>query len=528
MRSVPEPTSTETSPRTPGSGGDARPGTRSGRALVGVELRISFALTLLTLLLLGLAGAGGLWPDPNRAILQSRSTLLEMIAISASQAAARGDSTAIVRMVQRIQSSDSQLRSVAVKSRESGSVYESADHVRCWAGVAQTGSTLTHAKVPVFNGAERWGEIEITFDSAATSTVLGVTLGVQTRALLLISLGAILVYWAAAHLVIRKLRTPRAFPAQAQRVFDAMTDAVVLLDDDAKIVTANRTFWSLTQEMPEALLGKSPDTLQWACERSTNLDCLPWRATLQDGVTRTRHRVLLNCAAGAPRMLSASSSAILGLTGRPMGVLVILDDVSEMEAQLKENASLLAEVACASEDLRRKNEELQILATTDPLTGCCNRRALFEQFNRFWMLTSRNNDPLGCIMIDIDHFKMVNDKHGHATGDKVLAEVGLRLRELVRASDVVGRYGGEEFCVIGPETDLRQTEMLAERIRRAIEAAPCGGLNVTVSLGIAARDATTPGFEALIARADSGLYAAKRAGRNRVMIGSASDISKAA
>lgn len=131
-------------------------------------------------------------------------------------------------------------------------------------------------------------------------------------------------------------------------------------------------------------------------------------------------------------------------------------------------------------------------------------------------------------MIDIDHFKLVNDKHGHATGDKVLAEVGHRLRDLVRTSDIVGRYGGEEFCIIAPETNLAQSELLAERIRRAIESSPCGGLAVTVSLGIAARDPQTSGVEALIARADSGLYCAKRAGRNRVVIGVATDISKAA
>ena len=131
-------------------------------------------------------------------------------------------------------------------------------------------------------------------------------------------------------------------------------------------------------------------------------------------------------------------------------------------------------------------------------------------------------------MIDIDHFKLVNVRHGHATGDKVLAEVGQRLRECVRTSDVVGRYGGEEFCVIAPGTNIAQTEMLAERIRGAVEAAPCGGLAVTVSIGIAAKEPQIPSFEALMARADSGLYSAKRAGRNRVMAGVTPDISKAA
>ncbi len=495
---------------------------------IGAELRISIALTLITMSLLGLVVAVGLWPDQNRAIVQSRSAMLEMVAISASQAASRGDGASIIRLVQRLENGEFRLRSVAARSANMEFSYESADHAAQWKGASETGSTLTHARLPVFEGTRRWGEIEVTFDDRDTASVLGIETGTQSRAFILIGLSAVMVYWLAAHLVFRKMRSSAALPDQSQLVFDAMTDAVVLLDEKSRIVTANKVFWNMTQESPEDLLGKTPDGLKWACERTSDLACLPWRETLKDGITRTRQRVLLSGTDATPRILNASAAAICGPAGNPMGVLITFDDVSAMEAQLSENASLLSRVASASADLQRKNEELQILATTDILTGCCNRRAIFDHFNRFWSLSSRNNDPLGCIMIDIDHFKLVNDKHGHAAGDKVLAEVGQRLRELVRTSDVAGRYGGEEFCVIAPETTLAQTEMLAERIRRDIESTPCGGLAITVSLGIAARDQATEGFEALIARADAGLYSAKRAGRNRVVAGVATDISKAA
>jgi diguanylate cyclase (GGDEF)-like protein len=125
-------------------------------------------------------------------------------------------------------------------------------------------------------------------------------------------------------------------------------------------------------------------------------------------------------------------------------------------------------------------------------------------------------------MLDLDRFKLVNDRHGHGAGDDVLREVARRLRDTVRETDLPARYGGEEFAVLLPETDLATARDVAERIRLAVAQAPVstrkGPLTVTLSAGVAVIDEHTPNLAALFDAADAALYAAKEAGRNRVAV----------
>lgn len=168
------------------------------------------------------------------------------------------------------------------------------------------------------------------------------------------------------------------------------------------------------------------------------------------------------------------------------------------------------------------NRRLERLASTDELTGIANRRHLLEQFARAWSLAQRHDAPLTCVLFDIDHFKPVNDTHGHAVGDRVLTDVATVCRGLLRQHDVLGRIGGEEFCVLCPATDIHGAAQVAERIRRAIAAhvtrTAAAAVHVTVSLGAAARGARHHSFEALMADADAMLYCAKRGGRNQVWL----------
>ena len=161
------------------------------------------------------------------------------------------------------------------------------------------------------------------------------------------------------------------------------------------------------------------------------------------------------------------------------------------------------------------------LATIDLLTGCLNRRALEERATVELAHARRTRRPIALAVVDLDHFKRVNDTHGHATGDALLARAGEVLRAGVRPGDVVARYGGEEFCAVLREADLEGATILAERLRTAIEAVdvPIGerSLKVTASIGIAtfeAGDEVAP--DSMFRRADAALYRAKQNGRNRV------------
>ena len=178
--------------------------------------------------------------------------------------------------------------------------------------------------------------------------------------------------------------------------------------------------------------------------------------------------------------------------------------------------------AQALETTRADNRRLEALATTDPLTRVLNRRALLDRLTAEVDRARRFSSSLSLLLLDVDHFKQINDTAGHLAGDSVLRQLGALLEEAVRKVDVVARYGGEEFVAILPGTSTEGGAVFAERLRERVaeQAFDIGGavpVHLTVSIGIAsfpsARVLTT---EDLFARADEALYRAKSGGRNQV------------
>jgi len=166
--------------------------------------------------------------------------------------------------------------------------------------------------------------------------------------------------------------------------------------------------------------------------------------------------------------------------------------------------------------------EVQAMATIDWLTNLYNRRHFFRLGEDEIVRARRYRHPISVLMIDIDHFKAVNDTHGHTVGDEVLAAIASRLLGGLRQSDIAGRYGGEEFAVVLPETDVTSaTQIVAERLRDAIAARTIdtarGPLQLTISVGVAGVDLEHEHLLDALGRADVALYAAKHGGRNRVV-----------
>ena len=184
--------------------------------------------------------------------------------------------------------------------------------------------------------------------------------------------------------------------------------------------------------------------------------------------------------------------------------------------------SIFAKQVGISLERARLFQEVQSLALTDPLTGLHNRRSLFELGRVEFSRAHRMNHEFSCMMLDLDHFKQINDTHGHPAGDQVLKEFAYRCKCSVREIDLVGRYGGEELILLLPDTDRKLAMQVAERLRASIAATPINvaGLEIplTVSIGVATKDEHTLHLETLIARADQAMYIAKHRGRNRVAI----------
>jgi diguanylate cyclase (GGDEF)-like protein len=209
--------------------------------------------------------------------------------------------------------------------------------------------------------------------------------------------------------------------------------------------------------------------------------------------------------------------------------LSLEDSRTELHDELE---TLRGEVARMSEELARRTlertqlqqtiHELTELSLRDPLTGLFNRRGLSERLIEEWSRARRYGAPLSLMMVDIDHFKRINDHHGHAIGDVAIGHVARLLARDRRLSDILARYGGEEFVLLLPHTPLDGVLSLAERLRYLIEGShyrtPQGEAQLTVSIGVAAYDASMREAGDLLEVADRALYRSKREGRNRVSL----------
>lgn len=231
----------------------------------------------------------------------------------------------------------------------------------------------------------------------------------------------------------------------------------------------------------------------------------------------------------APFMRMYSSVPLVSSDGHAIGTLCVMDTrpgclsthQRDMLRRLARQVMALIELRANEKALKASMQELEMLATTDELTGLHNRRSLMNRLKFEVARTRRFRTPLSAVMLDIDHFKRVNDDHGHQLGDEVLAAVGRLVRENVRVIDVAGRYGGEELCILLPNTPLEGARKFAETLRSRIEAqvhmAGARQVQVTASLGIGSfNHMDIDDAEALLKQADAALYRAKQQGRNRV------------
>ena len=199
-------------------------------------------------------------------------------------------------------------------------------------------------------------------------------------------------------------------------------------------------------------------------------------------------------------------------------------DLSDHPGAPEEIVHLVGAFNRMSNTVLRNVETIQATSRTDQLTGLCNRRHLLSEGYRLINMAIRGNSPCCCLMIDIDLFKQVNDKHGHPVGDRYLIHIAGCIAAATRDSDLTARYGGEEFVVLAPNASLEEALTLAERIRATVAESPLnvstGVLHNTVSIGVA-EYSMEPQFganilEDMIEKADKALYRAKQSGRNRV------------
>jgi diguanylate cyclase (GGDEF)-like protein len=473
-------------------------------------LWMSFGLVSLTLSILLMSDlAVNLIPDQAVKIFEYRQKYSEALAVQYSLLAENGDSRAIQEAFDLLVERNEDIVSAAVILASGETLAFAGRHQEVWKQPPGDSSTPDHIQIPIYNSTERWGTVQLRFQSLDDGGWLGWLKNPWIQFLGLVFGSGFMGYFLYMKRTLRQLDPSSVVPMRVKAAFDVLNEGVVLLDNGERIVLANRAFGKVVRKDPNEMVGQRLDGYSWtSVPPAPPLSTLPWTTARKEKCVELDFPIMLREPSGKSLKFRVNSTPILNEQEQVQGVLVSLADVTKLE-----------ETICA---LESSKADLESLAMRDPLTGVFNRRALFESFEDLFSMCSSQETDFGCIMADIDHYKSFNDRVWHAVGDQVIQVVAQVLSTTIRPTDIMGRYGGEEFCILLPGQGPEGVAKAAERLRLAIAARASqavrttGDNRITMSFGVScfSLGATSP-LE-LVDQADKALYAAKEAGRNQV------------
>ncbi|MCA9171271.1 MAG: diguanylate cyclase [Planctomycetales bacterium] len=487
---------------------------------LGTTTRIAFAMSMWSaVVLLGLRICGIL-DDGNQEVIRQRTRLCETIAVSCSQFASRGDHDGVRVVLASLVKRNADVLSAACRPRSGGELLTAGDHENFWPTVDEPliNASVNRISVTVMAGKEPWGQVEIAFKPPVEAGIQGLFFTPSARVIALAVCFNLLGFLYTLRRCFCRLDPAQAVPDRVRAALNTLAEGVLVLDSNRRIMLANEAIAALFEESPDSLQGKTIRDLPWHREdeglgsvddmidellvpRSHDEDTLPVHLRI----------------GGLIRTFKPNASPIEDRDGASRGTLLSLDDITVLAQRTRELRETMSELERSRGEIQEQNEQLRYLATRDPMTGCLNRRSFFELAATTWQEAGEAAREVSVIMVDVDHFKSINDQHGHATGDEVLKRVASVLLETARDTDFVCRFGGEEFCVLLTHDSEAGAAAFAEKLRAAIEGLQFAQLSVTASFGCATSLATEAEIETLLESADQSLYKAKRSGRNRVV-----------
>ncbi len=362
--------------------------------------------------------------------------------------------------------------------------------------------------VPITRDNRQWGRLDVSFrDSLAESQLWHIAKAFVT------TLGLNLLMFA---LLLRRslavLDSGSVVPRRVKNTLDTIAGGVVILDAKGRIVMANDAFRLSCDKAMDDLVGHTLSSLPFRSEEKI----LPWIRAKQERNRISGATLFLPSESDGERCFVVNATPIFDSKDELAGTLISFEDVTTLERQNKSLMLTLAELETSKEQIQQQNLRLQELASKDALTGTFNRRSLFEHLEGQWINYLEKEILVNCVMLDVDHFKKLNDNFGHAVGDQVLRDVSRTIQDAVDGRGFVGRYGGEEFCVVLSNMGHDAASAIGESIRAAIESKLAEPYAVTASLGVSCSQFGAPSYQLMLEQADLALYAAKHGGRNAV------------
>ncbi len=480
--------------------------------------RVTVGLVCLSVSVWLLATMLGIVPNSHDSVVAGRAALCEAVAIQSSLLASRHDHKTIKHGLTAIAQRNPDILSAGIRQADGSLLVQVGNHAAHWNQTKDERSTDSRMHVPIMDGPKEWGSVEFCFRGSQRGGFISWLSNPLVALVIFVSSASYLLYFFYLRRMLQHLDPSKVIPPRVRSTLDTLAEGLLVLDKDERIVLANRAFTGIVGQGKAELVGRRASELPWensADEPAGTL--LPWSRAIRDGLPQIGNMLLISDANERTRIFKVNAAPILGDDGSRRGALASFDDVTQIEENRAELRAMLEALRTSRDEIHRQNQELEELATRDPLTSCLNRRAFFSELETTWTAAERYDLELSCIMVDVDHFKAINDAHGHTVGDVVLQRVSGVLRSKRRGSDFVCRYGGEEFCVLLPHTDIQDAALVAELIRHSVQSSQMGQVSVTISVGVSARGFGAEDPQALIDQADKCLYLAKNEGRNRVV-----------
>ncbi|MGD2136626.1 MAG: diguanylate cyclase [Gammaproteobacteria bacterium] len=490
---------------------------------INPTLRITVGLVLIMMSLLLVGDLLGLVPDDSQAVVEGRKTLAESLAVQYSVTAQNKDIASIKTSMRILVERNPEVLSAALRTSEGRLLAVAGDHEKNWAEVYGENSTPTHAQVPIFNGSRKWGVVEVSFAPLHEAGFLGLHISPLAGMVGFTTVSGFFTFLLFIGRTHRNMNPNVVVPSRVTSALNSLAEGVLLLDSKEQIMLANNAFANSIGTGTDELIGKKASELGWEFT-TTYEEELPWSVAIVSGMPQTGKQLRLQHESGEIKTFMVNSSPVIDSNGVNRGVMATFDDVTQLEEKNDQLQDMLGMLKKSRDEVKRRNDELQILATSDPLTGCLNRRSFFEKFETVFNAARSAGHPLTCIMADIDMFKSINDRYGHSRGDEVIKAVADALRRSLRSSDAICRYGGEEFCVIMPGMNLKDTIRTVERARSNIESLDLpittrdSGFSVTASFGISTIEFSAETLPQIIDQADQALYVSKNSGRNCITV----------
>ena len=493
-------------------------------------MKVSSPLVQMTVALVALTGTLLMLADLFFGVLSNRDVeamrahkqIGESLAVQAAALMERDERDLLQRTLAAVVERNAEIRSLAIRRADGQVVMQLGNHQEAWHESAGERSTINQVAVPLHAGTGRWGQFEVAFRGPTGNPVVRWLSEPMVLMLLFMSTFGAVAFGLYLRRALQHLDPASVIPDRVQGAFDTMSEGVVVLDTRGRVLLTNKAFRGLHEDAAAARTGASLSALPWLAP-SLPADAAdhPWARAMNERTMVTGLTLDIGAADHA-RHLVVNCAPIADPGGAARGCLATFNDVTELTRANAQLRDTLEQLSSSNSMIELKNQELHRMATRDVLSGCLNRRAFHDQLAPLFARSQKQALPLSCLMIDIDHFKAVNDTHGHATGDRVIQEVAKQIGAAARAEDLVCRYGGEEFCLAAPNLGVEETRALAEQIRLRVERDAGAALHdvpqlkVTISIGVHTRGAGAASVAELIDRADQALYRSKRTGRNRV------------